>query len=770
MASPTIQQTVEMASLPEPLNHAEESPGMPHHEREDMPANDSHEGQSAEPGADLAGMNYTEEPQSEPGEVPSEVSSQLAEAQEDTIVEPDVSTGHLKTPKEGIAPQPALVGSRTREMAFEWVCHVTALAVTLYLVSLSFTGYYWVDENEWDRTWYFAHLTRENALKALQFAAKAHETIIIMSLLAIVLQLMRRRLTTSKGLSLGHLVSGYQVESIGILFRQRLWSPVFHQPLRDLGALVVTAVLLISVVLSKFVGPASAILALPSLQWWPVVDPFVGYTPWASYNCTEQEMYPMDLSTKHILDIWSTDYSCTLSNMSMWCPGAGWDELNVWSGSNAFKSTPENLTMTTSYGRYKRTLSSAYLANTWPLEDNYTITAEAAATLHNGVTDAYGSLWDDMNDGYATLTRPIERPYLSIPQPVKGVATQVRCTSFSKSQLSLNQSLHSEKLGFVRPIPASIWNATGLESTSTVKVTWIDMGDTAKSNKSIGVLVTLPQAFQSQSGMNPTTDPTLRQDYAICLCAVVARWAPVNMGWDANMTNIVSSNLTKGDLVKLGEIWHNDSHASEYGASRPIHIGVDWADMLNVDGRVVEAYSGQVISAPSIEALFWRHMSQYSPTGNGVSVWSMNSSTSSDQVQVQADNKKWAGFAVESLAARFLSLVFTDGLSRAADWAEYSMFNSSQPRTGYCISVDVKRYGWGYGLSGLTIFAICVLSIHAGIVVVYTGYSVYADVRGGTERTGCWPMWENWWSCLSVRGPFRSRALAKTPHGLSLCA
>ncbi|KAK8038691.1 hypothetical protein PG993_007102 [Apiospora rasikravindrae] len=393
--------------------------------------------------------------------------------------------------------------------------------------------------------------------------------------------------------------------------------------------------------------------------------------------------------------------------------------------------TPENLTMATSYGRYQRTLSSAYWGNTWSLENNYTITAEAAATLHNGVTEMYGTIWDAMHDGYVTLTQAIERPYLNIPQPVKGVATQVQCTSFPKSQLSINQSLESETLGFIRPIPVSIGNATGSESTSTVNLTWIDMGDTADTNKSIGVLVTLPQAFQSQSGVDPATDPTLRQDYAMCLCAVVARWAPVNMGWDANMTHIISSNLTKGHLSKLGEIWDDDSHADEYGASRPIHVGVDWADMLNVGGRLVEAHSGEVINASSIEALFWRHMSQYSPAGDDAPVWSMNSSDYSGEVQVQADNKKWAGYAVESLAARVLSLVFTDGISRAADWAGYDVFyNSSQPPSGYHISVDVKRYGWGYGLSGLTIFAICVLFIHAAMVIVYTGYSVYLAVRG----------------------------------------
>ncbi|KAK8009483.1 hypothetical protein PG991_012034 [Apiospora marii] len=376
--------------------------------------------------------------------------------------------------------------------------------------------------------------------------------------------------------------------------------------------------------------------------------------------------------------------------------------------------------MAESNGRYQRILASTS-SYSW-------LTTETAATLHNAVTELYTQAWDDMQYGYVNLTQEIERPRLEPSRAINGVITQVQCTSIPRSRLSKNQTLEINNFGRNWAIPASIWNATGSGPSSTVNLTWIDMHNT--SQKSIGVLVTLPQAFQNLSGVDIVNDTTLRQEAVICPCAVVARWAPVNTEWDANTTDIVPSNPTKAILPDLGYVWDYNELSKEYGASEPIRIGVEWANMLNLGGRLVKAGNGETVNVSSIEALLWRHMSQWPRAGDGLPIWTRVEWGAPSHVQ--GDNETWDGSSVERLAARILSLAVTDGISRVADWADYDViYGGSEPPPGvYSITIDIYRYGWGYGLlSGVTIFAVCVLFTHAVMVLAYAGYSIFLAVR-----------------------------------------
>ncbi|KAK8133513.1 hypothetical protein PG984_005525 [Apiospora sp. TS-2023a] len=260
MASPKLQPSIEMATMPHHVLRTKKRPKEEtNQERECLQISTAYSTQAADSRTDLAEADC------------NDVAALLG-----TNNNYDAPAGTLQARTAEVIAQVALARSITKELAFELVCHLIALSFTLYLVSLSFTNYYLVDEHEWISTMYFAYLSQNDAMKALQFAAKTHEIFIIMSLLAMVLHLVRRRLAIQKGLSVGHLVSGYQIENLSLLFRRRLWNPTFNKPLQDPGTLVVTIVLFVSVLLAKLVGPASAILVLPSLQWWPVDNPFVG--------------------------------------------------------------------------------------------------------------------------------------------------------------------------------------------------------------------------------------------------------------------------------------------------------------------------------------------------------------------------------------------------------------------------------------------------------------------------------------------------------------
>ncbi|KAK8096237.1 Short-chain dehydrogenase [Apiospora kogelbergensis] len=731
-----MQPAVEMASLlTSGDNGAREEPhSQANYEPEASTFTRDHENVTMEPSTHLLDVGNTQESHPNPNASPSGSSRELTVAQESPGSETNNAYEHAQTQaKKQPGAEVALAGFLNKQMAFEWFCHIVALSATLYLASLYFTNYYWMDENQWTKSWYFAHLSQDDALKALQFAAKAHEIFIVISLVAMVLHLVRRGLTKSNGLSVGHLVSGYQVESLSLLFRKRLWSPALARPIQSPGAVVVTVILFVSILLAKLVGPASAILVLPSLKWWPVDHPFTVPEIWINCNCIQDDMYPIDLSSGEVLGVWDAR-SCTSTDSTDWCPDSGWDELNDWSGSNARKGgteyyipdnyTPDNITMDV-LGEYRRILSSNLeVRNSSTDQWGQTVNTSVAVTLQNSVAVGYANLWVYMKS-VGTMDRSplglkIERPYLKSRKDLNNIVVQVQCTSKPSDTLSKNQSIKSDRLGFTQPISVSTRNASDLDTASLVNLTWIEMGDTIRRNKSIGVLVTLPYAVLTST---ENFNGFLRQDTMICLCAVDARWAPVNIGWDANRTNIIQSTATSFDLSDTGLKWDYNFSDIGKGFSEPIGIGVDWANMLNRRSRMAIAFSGQAVNSSSIEALFWRHLFQVSPSlvYDGVPIWSLT--------DYSAEEEWYSTQKYQSLAARMLSLTFADGLSRAADWVFCETADQKWPWS-YSMTVDVSRYGWGYGLSSLTIFAICVLLTHVAMVLAYAGYSIYLGVRG----------------------------------------
>lgn len=131
-------------------------------------------------------------------------------------------------------------------------------------------------------------------LNALQFAAKMHEILIVTSLSAIVLNCVQYELLYGRGVTLGSLLVGFQITDISSLWSPGLWATVFASGLKIRRFMLILLVVL-AVVLGAVVGPASAILMLPSIDWW-------SYQPRLEGQCSK-------ITTSKILDISSTQMS-----------------------------------------------------------------------------------------------------------------------------------------------------------------------------------------------------------------------------------------------------------------------------------------------------------------------------------------------------------------------------------------------------------------------------------------------------------------------------
>src|SRR5579862_7682425 len=100
-----------------------------------------------------------------------------------------------------------------RRLAFaRCLIHIIPVGVSVGVMMLSFTGYYYADAGT-------QHQSMQ--LGALQFAAKVHETLIVASLSTVVLHQIQTNLLGDAGVPFSLLTTGHQLERV---FRRELWT------------------------------------------------------------------------------------------------------------------------------------------------------------------------------------------------------------------------------------------------------------------------------------------------------------------------------------------------------------------------------------------------------------------------------------------------------------------------------------------------------------------------------------------------------------------
>jgi hypothetical protein len=183
--------------------------------------------------------------------------------------EPKATSYAHETEAQCERPKNALTRSLPK---LEFFAHILAVTVVGILAYYNITSYFWQEVSDGARAVEtFFGLQQTSVLKALQFTAKLHELLMQASLSAIGLYYAHKLLVGSKGLPLGLIDSPYNVGP-GMLRHWRFWEAGLLRSHYHLFILF----LIIAGVLSVAVGPTSAILMIPSLDWWQISDPFKG--------------------------------------------------------------------------------------------------------------------------------------------------------------------------------------------------------------------------------------------------------------------------------------------------------------------------------------------------------------------------------------------------------------------------------------------------------------------------------------------------------------
>ena len=133
-------------------------------------------------------------------------------------------------------------------------------------------------------TYYLGTTIRNQAY--YQFGAKAHEMAVQASLAAIVFSYIRYEMSLGQGLPFGALFSGLQVSQASYLWSMEFWGSICSKHLSFGRRIGMVLIITVAIFLAAVVGPSSAILLIPRLEYWPAGATNI----WL--NTTSQNLWP----------------------------------------------------------------------------------------------------------------------------------------------------------------------------------------------------------------------------------------------------------------------------------------------------------------------------------------------------------------------------------------------------------------------------------------------------------------------------------------------
>ncbi|KAH7159324.1 hypothetical protein DER46DRAFT_507962, partial [Fusarium sp. MPI-SDFR-AT-0072] len=138
-------------------------------------------------------------------------------------------------------------------------------------------------------------------LAALQFAAKAQESLILMSLTDVLLHRVRYGLLGRNGVPLGFLSSPFNIGfSLRYLVSREFWSPTLNPAAKRLFNAGTAAMILLFALLGLAAGPSSAIAMIPRFDWWELSMSLSDLNI-SDYRLTViRDPYAMKVASKHI--------------------------------------------------------------------------------------------------------------------------------------------------------------------------------------------------------------------------------------------------------------------------------------------------------------------------------------------------------------------------------------------------------------------------------------------------------------------------------------
>ena len=135
------------------------------------------------------------------------------------------------------------------------IVHVVPISVAMWEIAINWNNYY------------LGATVRNQAY--YQFGAKVHEMTAQASLAVIVFSYVRYEMLLGQGLPFGALFSGLQISQASYLWSMEFWGSICSKHLSVKRRIGMGIIVTVAIVLAATVGPSSAILLIPRLEYWP---------------------------------------------------------------------------------------------------------------------------------------------------------------------------------------------------------------------------------------------------------------------------------------------------------------------------------------------------------------------------------------------------------------------------------------------------------------------------------------------------------------------
>jgi hypothetical protein len=458
---------------------------------------------------------------------------------------------------------------------FKSLIHLPSMAITLGVLTLTFRNIFWGPQSD----------TTNTVLNSLQFAAQLHTSLIVMSLSAMLLHVIHRGLSSGRGIPLGFLSSGFQLNSVSYMFRKEFTR-------LNIGYILIFLVMFILALLS---GPSSAITMIPRLQFWNVQNSWVaqGHMDFHIYiQAGESSLYPDTLTADNAAP---ECFGLNASILSQ-CPAFG---IRTWMQDDTLFAISDqvdqppyiNKTIQEGWvrslvgqpGDVNQGVSSLYLAST------------LSTFLGNALT-AYSTLMGSLQYGNLGILETIQqkddflgRYDLSLRSAGKRISTrkpvvEVQCTGWPTD--ATNMSLdHSEMVyppWTSDPIFNTDWSISAadfatlaIDNNSTlVNSSWINIEQFGSLKPSLGAYFATPELVAKGCVFGQATC-----NYSQYTCTIDARWMPTRAILDGSSGKQIVADANPNPIGPAFDDLNNGPAPPSYPS---VFISESWSQLLSV--------------------------------------------------------------------------------------------------------------------------------------------------------------------------------------------
>lgn len=447
------------------------------------------------------------------------------------------------------------------------------LAVLIQIVPVLITGVvmyllgatiYWAD---------LGYPYQNSILNALQFASKLHEMTITMSLMAIVLHRVNHDLIEASGVALGLLTAGYQLGSITYLFSKAFWGGLTARSRSKSSSwLPLWMLILTAFVLAAIVGPASAIVMIPSLDWWLVNNPLDNGTYSTFIPLSASNIWPIAIDAHHLdapsVSTRSQGCLASVAYRDPFCPSGGFSDIDSWAKNYMDREAKSNITMVDAISGVARYLTSS------TLDENSGWAVSSVAGLRQAMD--LGTFWQYLDVPELELSkigRPLMRPSLGHAVETKKPIVQAQCGWFTNesSEISFQIShLRGVNQSLMSSGPWIIPKDIDMSGPSNRQLTfqWVDMSTYTDEIPLLGAVLvsTIPNG-----------------SIGIIPCTILSHWTPVRIWYDPKAGSAVFQDpLDPLSVLLSAPNITTSRNPSTQLPLQPVSITQSWAASLNL--------------------------------------------------------------------------------------------------------------------------------------------------------------------------------------------